>query len=332
MGWSHRALILTAALGTFAGETTVVAQYTAVGSPSFQSNNFPSMETLVLDRLAMGGRYNPGDLATLSHLTVLESIAMLADIEADMPNSVLGVVLQGQIRELWDAAAVFEESVSAVPLDTRTLNRMQPLYNDLQAAYEDVASTLSASAGLSSRAAAHLRNIASLTAATGTSMRAIESDLLAAVPLSAQRGADPDILAKQAHLLANQIVALIENVKVSKHQTSGWGAVTQDLQELFALVQGFERTLSAQPSNKEIEGPLHAVRRRLWRVEARIARLGWPSDLARQWRDVRNRFSAISDELGLPRVIDLAPQAGPDHSSAPGSSLKPTTRIYRGPQ
>ena len=39
-----------------------------------------------------------------------------------------------------------------------------------------------ASAGLSSRAAAHLRGITSLTAASSTMMRAIESDLLAAAP------------------------------------------------------------------------------------------------------------------------------------------------------
>ena len=90
-------------------------RYIAIGPPSFQSNNFPSLETLILDRLAMGGQYNPGDLGTLSHLTVLESIAMLADIQADMPNTVTGVRLEGEIRQLWDAAAIFEESVSATP-------------------------------------------------------------------------------------------------------------------------------------------------------------------------------------------------------------------------
>ncbi len=46
---------------------------------------------------------------------------------------------------------------------------------------------------------------------------------------------------------------------------------------------------------------------------------------------VRERLNAISDELGLPRVIDLATRARPDQPPAPGSSAKPTTRIYRGP-
>ena len=31
----------------------------AIGPPSFQSNNFPSMETMVLDRLAIGGQAIP---------------------------------------------------------------------------------------------------------------------------------------------------------------------------------------------------------------------------------------------------------------------------------
>jgi hypothetical protein len=330
---SHWTFILAAALAAIACATNVRAQFIAIGPPSFQSTNFPSLETLILDRLAMGGQYNPGDLSTLSHLMVLESIAMLADIQADMPNTVTGVRLEGEIRQLWDAAATFQESVSATPIDMKTLTRVQPLYDDLQAAYEEVESTLVGTAGLSTRAAAHLRGITNLTAASSTMMRAIESDLLAAVPPPEQSTADLDSLKKQAQLLANQIVALAANVKASKHQTSGWSAVTKDLDELFTLVQSFERTLSAQPTSKVIEASLHAVRRRMWRVEARIARLGWPSDLARLWRAVREQLSAISDELGLPRVIDLALDARPDlPPSAPVEPKKSMTRIYRGPR
>ena len=329
---SHGAIVFAAALVAIVCVTNAPAQYIAIGPPSFQSNNFPSVETLILDRLAVGGQYNPRDLGTLSHLTVLESIAMLADIQADMPNSVIGVRLEGEIRQLWDAAAVFEESVSATALDMKTLIRVQPLYDDLQAAYADVETTLAGAAGLSTRAAAHLRDITNLTAATGTLMRAVESDLLATAGPPGEPTADVDILKTQAHLLANHIVALIGNVKASKHQSSGWSAVTKDLEELFALVQSFERTLSAQPTTKVIEESLHAVRRRMWRAEARIARLGWPTDLGRQWKAVREQLTAISDELGLPRVIDLAPEARPETpQSAAGSSTKPTVRIYRGP-
>ena len=72
-------------------------------------------------------------------------------------------------------------------------------------------------------------------------------------------------------------------------------AVKDDLQELLALIQTFQRTLSAQGPIDEIEASLHAVRRRLWRTEARIVKLGWPTDLDRRWRTVRERLNAISD-------------------------------------
>jgi hypothetical protein len=327
-----RVLAIASALEMIAGVTNVSAQIIAIGPPSFQSNDFPSMETLILDRLAVGGLYNPQDLGTLAHLTVLESIAALADVQADMQTSVLGVRLEAELRQLWDASAVFEESVSAGPLDARTLIRVQPLFNDMNSAYQEVESTLSASAGMSTRAAAHLRGITRLTAAASALMGAIESDLIAGDPLPPRQAVDSDNLAKQALLLANDIVALIENVKSSKHPKSGWNAVSEDLKELLALTQTFQKTASARGSTDEIKGSLHAVRRRLWRTEARIVKLGWPADLERRWRDVRARLNMISDELGLPRVIDLANRARPDQPTAPQSSAKSATRIYRGPR
>jgi hypothetical protein len=312
--------------------TSVSAQIIAIGPPSFQSNDFPSMETLILDRLAVGGQYDPQDLGTLAHLTVLESIAALADVQADMRSSVLGVRLEGELTQLWDAAATFEESVSAGAIDARTLVRIQPLYNEMNAAYQEVEATLTASAGMSSRAAAHMRGITRLTAAASTMMNAIESDLIAGNPPPARQAVDTDIVSTQALLLANDVLALIENVKSSKHPKSGWSAVKGDLEELLARVQTFQKTVSNQRPTPEIEASLHLVRRRLWQAEARIIKLGWPTDLERRWRTVRERLNSISDTLGLPRVIDLATRSRPNQPPAPSSSTKPTTRIYRGPR
>jgi hypothetical protein len=286
---------------------------------------------LILDRLAVGGQTNQGDLATLSHLIVLESIAAMADIQADMPNSVLGSRLEIQLRQLWDAAAIFEESVSANPLSLRTMTRVQPLYGNIESAYQGVEELLAASAGMSSRAAAHLREITDLTTATSTTMYAIESDLIAAAPVPESRLVNPALVSQQARLLSNEIVALIENVKASKHLTSNWKIVTEDLGELFALVQSFEKTLYTPGAPREIEQSLNAVRRRLWRVEARITKLGWPTDLELRWRGVRQRVNMISDQLGLPRVVDLAIPAQRVPSSAPAAAPKSATRIYRGP-
>jgi hypothetical protein len=248
---SHRALLLLVALTLIASGASVSAQIIAIGPPSFQSNDFPSLETLILDRLALGQQYDRADLATLSHLTVLESIAMLADIQFDMPNSVLGTRLEGQIRQLWDAAAVFEESVSATPTSAQALTGVQPLYGNMQAAYQQVESTLGGAAGLSNRAFAHLEDIARLTAATRTLMRVLESDVLAVAPISAQPALDVASLGRQARLLANNIVALIQNVKASKHQPSAWSTVTRDLEALFDLARALKRRSRASRRTKK---------------------------------------------------------------------------------
>jgi hypothetical protein len=330
----NQALGVAVAVGLLAAATSARAQIIQVGPPSFQYTNYPSVETIILDRLALGGQYEPTDLATLSHLTVLESIAMMADVQYDMPNSMLGASLEGQIRQLWDAAALFEENVSAAPMSAQGLVDVQPMYNRLQAASQSIESMMVGAAGFSGRAGGHLRDITRLTAATGTVMRALELDFPPPVtaPAEPRRTVETETLKPQVGLLANSIVKLIENVKASKYQNSGWGAVRQDLEELLALVQSFQKTLSLQPSDKEMETSLTAVRRKMWRVEARIVRLGWPADLERLWRATRDRVNVLSDALGLPRVIDLGRQGQAGEPTAPAPAAKPTATIYRGPR
>ena len=227
------------------------------------------------------------------------------------------------------------KKASARRLSTpRTLIRIQPLYNEMQAAYQEVESTLSASAGMSSRAAAHLRDITRLTAATSTLMRRDRVGP-ARRRSTARRGEPPIPTSSRSRrvLLANDIVALIENVK--SFQTSKLGMERGErriCRSSSPWFRAFKKHCRRTRSTNEIEASLHAVSRRLWRAEARIVKLGWPTDLERQWRDVRERLNVISDELGLPRVIDLATRAGPDQPPAPRSSAKPTTRIYRGPR
>jgi hypothetical protein len=211
------------------------------------------------------------------------------------------------------------------------LKRAGMWFSDLQAAAGRVDSLLGQFPGLSQRAAAHLADISRLTAATGAVMRAAEGELLAAVPLPIDRSPDTQTLGTQARLLANDIVGLIEIVRSSKHQGTPWDAVSRDLQELFTLVQSFERTLAQPSTNKEIESSLRAVRRRMWQVEARIAQLGWPRDLDRAWRGVRERLNIISDSLGLPRVIALAKRGRPNEPLPAATPRRPETRIYRGP-
>jgi len=264
-------------------------------------------------------------------LTVLESTAMLADVRADMPGNLMGFRLEAQISNLWEASEALYENVSSNSLNMTTLPRVQEQLRDMESAYGQLESTLGESPGLSGRAAAHLRDITRLTAETSSVMRAAEGDLLAAVPRPPERSLDLDSLGRQARLLANDIVGLIANVRNSKHQGTGWDAVSRDLGELFALVQSFEQMLARPSSNKEIESSLEAVRRRMWRIEARIAQLGWPSDLSRAWHGARERLNSIGDDLGLPRVIDLALPVRSNQAASRSAMPRSRTRIYRGP-
>ena len=219
-----------------------------MGPPSFESTDFPSLETVILDRLALGAEYNTGDLATLAHLTVLESIAMLADINIDLANTVLGFRLEAQIRQLWDAAAAFEEGVSAVPMTPRTFTRIEPVYDDWRFAYQQVEASLGTTASLPNRAAARLADLTRLTYAAGAMMGAIEADLLAAAPVAPRRQADVDVLRTQMRRFASGVVGLIDNIKVSKHEKSGWASVAGDLTALLSDLTQFDRLLATQPA------------------------------------------------------------------------------------
>jgi hypothetical protein len=317
---SCRKLILTLAMVMTSGLASARGQIIAIGPPSFQSNDFPSLETVILDRLALGASYDP-----------LESIAMLADVQYDMPNTVMGASLEPQIRQLWDSASAYEERVSAGPMSAKTLVDAQPLYTNMQGALQSIESTMGSHASVSNRVAAHLAGITRLGSATGTLMHVIESDLQAAVPVPQQPAGSADRLGTPTRLLANGVVAVIQNVKASKHEGSDWRAVLHDLDELFGLVQSLEKTLASQPTTQQIEQALRAVRQRMWRTEARIARIGWPTDLERPWRGVREQLNLISDDLGLARIIDFPQAAIATEGSATGPPATRAVRVYRGP-
>ena len=92
---SVRAVALALALTL--GTTGACAQspIIAVGPPSFQSEDFPSLQSDILDRIAATGQLQPNDLPNLTRLMTLESVAMLADIHADMPVHVNGKSIGG---------------------------------------------------------------------------------------------------------------------------------------------------------------------------------------------------------------------------------------------
>ncbi len=93
-----------------------------------------SLEWDILDRLAATHQYDPRDLPRLARMTVLESIAMYENMRADLPQTMIGARIEGEMSMLWDAAELFY--VSTTPADASSLVRSRPLLADVEAAYE----------------------------------------------------------------------------------------------------------------------------------------------------------------------------------------------------
>jgi hypothetical protein len=333
--WRIRSTVIRAvamALALAADMTDALAQspIIAVGPPSFQSNAYSSFEDDMVKRIAVTGQMQPDDLPNLTRLMTLQSVAMLADIHADMPGTLTGNRLEGQIRQLWDATEVMSDTVGTSPLDSQSLARVEEKYADVEKAYRELESTLGELPGLSNRASAHLRGLSQLTAATSSVMRAIEVDLNAPTRVATPRRPNIEKLRTQARLLSNDIVGLVAKLKSSKQRGPRWDAVVRDLDELFGSTQGFQSMLSPLASTEQIRSSYRAIRRQVTRVEARIAQLGWPTEFARTWRGVRDRMNDINDEVGLPRIIDRPSRViPPGDVTAVGTTAKPVVPIYR---
>ena len=137
---------------------------------------------------------------------------------------------------------------------------------------------------------------------------AMESNLIADVGPVASRPLDADTMRGEVQLVANELVGLLNDVtKSTPGGAKPDAAVVKELSELLVRVQEFARVLAFDSSPRETQASFLAARRRMWQVEARIARLAWPAGLERRWRSARGRMNAISDEFGLPRVIVSTP-------------------------
>src|SRR5262249_49137849 len=125
-------------------------------------------------------------------------------------------------------------------------------------------------------------------------------------------------LREHAQNLANELVALVGSVKnLPRGKPAGDGLVA-DLNSMLASVQELIRSLPLEPSPNELQQSFRVARRRMGHIEADISQFEWPPEVRRQWRGVRERLNAVSDDLGLPRVIARTPHlarvAGPNRN------------------
>ena len=152
-------------------------------------------------------------------------------------------------------------------------------------------------------------------------MGSMESSLAdtAAGPATAHR-ISLDSLRREAQLVANDLVALIAKAGDAGRGRPGRDALVTELTDLLDRVQSFSRLLSIAAIAESSPGlvpnsPPADVACRSQDHSPRLERSGSNAPGA----SVRDRMNAISDELGLPRVIVMAPASRP--LTAPDRSI-----------
>jgi hypothetical protein len=284
-----------------------------------------SLEAEMLSRLSVTGQYQARDLPRLARLTVLESIAMYENLRADLRETSIGARLEGEMSQLWDAAELFAIGANYPPPDLAGLNRSRAMLADVNAAYRQVDSSLGQLPGLSTRAAIHLQDIARLLPVMNAVFEAIDAEVARPVAAPVDRATDLAALQEQSRRLAEDLRGLGTELDKVIPAPAGRAGLIEDLNGLIDLVHGFDRMLSADPSNRDLVNSLRLVRSRMWTVEARIVRLAGTPALRSRWRQVRQRIDALSDQFELPRVISLVRTAGP----ARGVDRKLVARVDR---
>ena len=278
--------------------------------PAFQAPASDSLESEMLSRLSQG-QLQPGDLARLARLSVLRSISMLVNVRADLPDSIVGNQLDQEITSLWNSSQEFYDVVSSSPLDAASLEQGQYWLDTIDAATRRVQASLGELPGMSAQAAGDLQSLSRLRGNIGSIMGSLELTLAEQAGPAPERAFSFDALRQGAQLVANGLVSLIDTAGDAGRGRAGRDAIVTELTDLLDRVQDFIRLLSTQPSLKATQDSFRAARRQMWRVESRIIHLDWRVGFERPWRDVRKRMNAVSNELGLPRVIEMAPLARP---------------------
>jgi hypothetical protein len=280
--------------------------------PAFQDPARGDPETQMMNRFALTGQYEPGDLQQLARLTVWRTSATLVNVRADLFNTIVGSSLEAEIVTLWNAAQNLEDIASAGPLDMTTLGAAQEAFDDMAAAEASVGSTLGALPGLSSRAADHAEALGRLITVIGGILESTEANLLDVAGSPPPPGPSREELGAQAQLVANDLTTLIATAtKSAPPGANPETAAIAELNKLLDLVRQFARSLAVQEPLDATADKFRAARRQMWNAEARVIPLAWSATLEQSWRRARLRMNEISDFFELPRVINTKARPSP---------------------
>jgi hypothetical protein len=322
---TQRPLVIAISLACFGAQSCVEtdARQIAIGPPSSQADAATSYDTDLLNRLTMTGQFQPEDLARLARLTVLQALAMQADIQRASPGSITGGQLEADIATLRNAADSFYEDVRSTGTDETDPDRQRLLYYQMQVAYRQLDSALSQFPGVSTRATMRLQDVGRMIDLTSNIMSAIEAGEPGPVVPPLNQTLDLPTLKRQSRLAANSLVRLIQEARLQKPRSPGDDPVPA-LEELWTSLHEFNRSLDLEPSFAEAETALRAIRRQANRLESRLSRLAWPALQLASWRSARASIKELADDFGMPRTLDRSLPPDPQ-----GEGTR--TRIYRGP-
>ncbi len=285
----------------------------AIGPPSFQTLDGPSLEDEILYRLTFLGPRVPGDLVQLARLAELRSIATLASIQNDLRGSVTAVQLERDNFALWNATDAFDQAVRYLPADVQNLAWSNLVLNDVEAAFGRLYSSLGGLPALSPRGVLYLEGISPIPtrgvyylegisqilpfAESGLQM--IEAEVVPPAPLPTTRLISLGDLREQARLLARDLAALISEIKQQQGGPRERDTLLTELSRLLDLVSGFDRMLVLEPALPDVLDSFRLLVRGARPAEALLTRTGTPGT----WRPIRDRLNAMSDVLQLPRSI-----------------------------
>jgi hypothetical protein len=363
-GARRLAIVLAAGVWSAQVARPGLAQYIALGPPSFQADAARSYDTDLLNRLALTGQYEPEDPSRLAWLSVLQSFAMQADVDRALPWSPTRDGINAGISALRSAADSFYADVSPTGPSDISPTQQWLSFDEMQLTYSELGATFADFPGLSNRAAMRLFQVGRMIDATNFVMSAIAADALGPTVLLSDRVLDLDMLKRQSRLAANDLVALVAKAGAAKLPAQAGDDPLPSLNELWTMLHDFNQSLALsgvprsgegeppgeplsdparqeprppkitrghlEPAYPDIVQSLRAVRRQASRIESTITRLQWPADLLREWRKIQGYINGMSDEFGLTRSLDLSmaprPRAQPERTPAGRSA----TRIYRG--
>lgn len=270
----------------------------------FQAAPAGSLEWEVIDRLAASHRYSPRDLPWLARMTVLESIAMYEAVRADLPDTLTGRRIEGEMSILWDSAQVLYQSTNYG--DPVSLVRARPMLGAVEDAYRRLDSDLGAMPAVSQVAAFHLRDIARVLPVMNNLIDAMETDQGLA-PRPAPGPSEVEVLRGLSARLLEELDALIAALGEARPAPQGRDTLLADLESLREQARSFDRSLTTAASGRDLVESARALRALVWPLEYRLVARVRDRGLIARWRLARRGVEAIADRLGLARVV--APKA-----------------------